>query len=185
LNVSASSPPKVQVWHWSPGFPTGEFDTWTFCADDLRLIVAGDAYRQHIAVMNADNPSGGWTKITNVSGQGYYGGYQETLGNVFAGAAYVPANSTAAIGDPKNIGRLIYKLQIPTKVVNGKKTYDSSGTWVWSTVNGGGTGPDSVPGANTYARWNTIRNMGDGRQAIIVCSDVNAVHVYKVPAAGL
>jgi hypothetical protein len=183
-NVSASSPPKTQTWHWAPSFPTGEFDTWTFCADDLRLVVAGDAYRQHIAVMNADDPSAGWTKA-NVSGTGYYGAYQETVGYVFAGAAYIPQNNCAAIGDPKQIGRTIYKLQIPTKIVSGKKVYDPSGTWVWSTINGGGTGPDNVPGGQTYARWNVIRDMGDGNTAIIVCSDVNAVHIYKVPSSGL
>jgi hypothetical protein len=95
----------------------------------------------------------------------------------------VTANSSIAIGDPEIIGAQIYTLQVPTK--GSPRAYAPAGTWVWSSFTPNGSGPSSVPGHDTYTRWNTIRDMGDGRQAIIVCSNINAAHVYKVPAAGL
>jgi hypothetical protein len=183
--VSGAAPPTYKVWRFPANGYAGGFRTWGIIAHDLRLAVLGNAYDQTIYTLDLTNPAAGLVHVTNTSGTGYWGAYQQYIQYSYAGGAYVAANQSIAIGDPINIGHTIYKLKIPTKVSGGKTVYNPSGQWVWTTINGGGTGPDGVTGGNTYTRWNTIMNMGDGRQAIIVCSDVNAVHVYKVPAAGI
>jgi hypothetical protein len=66
-----------------------------------------------------------------------------------------------------------------------------TGTYNWRTVSpAGGTAPAAMPSGDPYngiyGRWNIIRDMGDGRSALVLAATTsNDVYVYKIPAAGL
>jgi hypothetical protein len=158
---------------------------WAACAYDLGIIVMGDGSpNQRIIVLDLTKvgQSGDWTPITNVSGSGYFGPTMKGCG-----ANYIVANNTIGIGDPFAIGGKIYRLQIPTKVVNGAKVYNSSGQWAWTSFSPGGVQPVPSPrDVGTYTKFNLIEDMGNGQSAFVYCGDINgATYVYKIPIAGL
>jgi hypothetical protein len=162
---------------FSAGHSWGHFGGWAVSAWDLGILVAGDILRQTICVLNI--AANTWTQISNVTGSGLYSGG--------SGGVYVAKNNTIGIGLPRDTNRTIYKLQIPTTTVNGRKVYNSSGTWAWTQINP--SGPDiNVGGAGSgaYSKWNLIEDMGDGRSGILYIGDIDeATFVYKIPAAGL
>ncbi len=173
LGQSASAKQGASFGHWN---------TWAVSAFDLGLIVAGDSLRQTITVLDVTKfgQSGAWTQVSNVSGTGFFG----TLQYGGAGGAYVPANRSIGIGLPRDIGKRIFKLKIPT---TSSGAYNPSGQWVWSTIDPSGPAI-SVPSGNSSAntKWNIIEDMGNGQSAIVYVSDISGpVYVYKVPAAGL
>lgn len=186
-NVSyPGTPPTYTVYQWTPSFNTGEFASWVAIAPDLRLLIAADSYdiaaqgRPNVSVMDLSNP-GAWTKM-NTIGTPYWGPFSGNLASG-AGAFYVQANNSLCIGHQANQPQAITKLAIPTKIVSGNRVYDPAGTGAFSQLPWPG-GPNSA-NSNCYRHWNTVEDMGDGRQGIFVSDEVNAVHVYKIPAAGL
>lgn len=176
-------PPPVTIYRWPAVGVAGGFRTWVACAYDLRIGILGNAFDQTIYTFSLDNPSAGLTLVSNTTGTGYWGIFQEFIQYSYAGGIYSRENNSVLVGDPFNIGQTIYRLQIPTSGSGFNKTYNASGQWAWTSSVPTGTGPASVPGGNTYARWNKM-DMGNGRNAIVVCSDINAVHVYKIPQGG-
>ncbi|MEP7245365.1 MAG: hypothetical protein ABI885_17065, partial [Gammaproteobacteria bacterium] len=159
----------------------GNFNTWAVCAHDLGIIVAGDSLRRTICVLTLANfgASNAWTQVSNVSGTGYFN--KDEFGG--AGGVYIQRNHTIAIGDPRETGKTIYKLQIP---VSGS-SYNPGGQWVWSAMHPGGSTPVVDSGnSSANSKWNIIEDMGNGQAAIVFVGDINGpTYVYKVPVSGL
>jgi hypothetical protein len=170
-----------QAQYWSAGLSVGNFNTWAVCAYDLGIIVAGDSLRRQICVLKLSRvgASDAWTIVSNVSGSGYFS--PDEFGG--AGGVYIKANHTIAIGDPRDTGKTVYKLQIP--VSNG--AYNPSGTWVWSALNPAGATPAvSAGNSSANSKWNIVENMGNGQSAIVFVGDIaGPTYVYKVPTSGL
>jgi len=162
------------------GQSVGNFNGWAVCAHDLGLLIAGDSLRRQICVFQVSQfASGTWQIVSNVTGTGYYNADEFGGG----GGAYIASNHTIAIGDPRDTGRTIYKLQIP---LTGS-SYNASGQWVWSSLSPSGSTP-AVAGGNSSAnsKWNIVEDMGNGQSAIVFVGDISGpTYVYKVPPAGL
>jgi hypothetical protein len=160
----------------------GHWGTWVAIAHDLRILVAGDHLRNVITVLDlnvAGTSLNDWTQISNVTGSGFF--------ESGAGGVYIQAGNSIAIGNPKTTGKSIYKLKIPTRVVNGQTVYDPAGQWVWSTLTPPGPTITAPPGnSSSYSKWNIVEDMGNGQAAIVVVTDITGpTFVYKVPVAGI
>jgi hypothetical protein len=159
------------------------FNSWTVIAHDLRIMVLGGEFGKKIFVffMDKAGASDDWQVVSNVQGTGFF--------QMGAGGAYVPANKTIAIGNPRTTGTQIYTLRIPTRIGSGGALeYNPSGTWVWSNSTPAGPAFSLPEGANndSYSKWNIIEDMGNGQSAIIMCTAYDGpVHVYKVPKSGM
>lgn len=166
-------------------YPTAmdNFNSWTVIAPELRIMIVGGEWGKKIYVFYMDKAgaSDDWQTVTNVSGTGFF--------QMGAGGAYIPANKSIAIGNPKNTGSTIHKLQIPTKITGGSVVYDPAGTWVWSQLNPSGGVTVNVPAEgndDTYSKWNIIEDMGNGQSALVVATGYDSpLYVYKVPRSGL
>jgi chitodextrinase len=61
-----------------------------------------------------------------------------------------------------------------------------TGTYNWQIVTATGGNPGAALTNGTYGRFNIIRDMGDGRSALVLVNGAaSPVYVYKIPAAGL
>lgn len=154
------------------------FPQWAICAHDLGIIVVGSSWQNDIKVLNI--ASNTWTTITNVSGTGFFA--------QGAGAVYIAANHSIAIGDPRTTGGSIYKLVIPT---TSGGAYNSSGTWAWGLVTPSGgpslaTFASSSSNNSASSKFNIVEDMGNGQAAIVMVTKIaGPTYVYKIPAAGL
>jgi hypothetical protein len=181
-SVSTSGSTIGQATVYTKGGSMDNFNSWVVVAHDLRILVAGGAFNKKIYVLSIDRAgaSDDWQVVSNVTGTGFY-----TPG---AGGAYVPANRSIGIGNPRDTDNTIYKLQIPTKIVSGQVQYDPAGQWAWTTLAAGGAGV-TVPSEgnnDTYSKWNIVEDMGNGQSAIVVLTAIDGpTYVYKVPKSGL
>jgi hypothetical protein len=154
--------------------------SWIGVAEALRIVVVGDSFMQRIAVL--DIAANTWS-FPSATGTPYFG--SSALGAVGTGCVYVPANHCFAVAAPANSGDTIYRLVAP---VNANGTYNAGGTWVWSsfTATGGPVNGLQGSGNGTASRWNTIYDMGGGRQGIFMQGSISSgMYCYKVPALGL
>jgi hypothetical protein len=152
--------------------------SWCVIAHDLGILVCGHRTTNNVHVM--DLASRAWTKVTNVSGTGYYASGAQGV--------YVAANHTIGVGDPRSTGQQIYRLSIPT----ADGAYSPGGTWTWSLINPLGSGPGmskfARPGSDNGAqtKWNIIEDMGNGQAALVFCGNYNGpTQVYKIASTGL
>lgn len=158
------------------------------CAHDLDIYIVGDAGNfgnaRRFAVFHPSRAgaSNAFEIVTNVTGTSYYPPYLKSCT-----ALYLAKQNCFVIVDPKYNGKVLYKLQIPTTTVAGRKVYNASGQWVWSQITPAGATPAVDAGdAGTYGRVSLVEDMGDGQSALVYLGDVTAAtYVYKIPAAGL
>jgi hypothetical protein len=182
-SVSTSGATLGQATVYRKSGSLDNFNSWTVIAPDLRIMIMGGEYGKKIYVffMDKAGASDDWQTVTNVTGTGFF--------QMGAGGAYIKANHSIAIANPKNTGSMFYKLQIPTKISGNAVVYDPAGQWVWSQVNpSGGTSVYTPPEGNndTYSKWNVIEDMGNGQSAIVVVTSIEGpVYVYKVPKSGI
>ncbi len=181
-SVGTSGASVGQVARYQDNKSFGHWGGWVAIAHDLRILVAGDHLRQAVTVLDLDAPgtAAAWTQITSPTGAGHYG--------EGSGGVYVEANHSIGIGNPKTMGARIYKLQIPTHVVNGQTKYDPAGQWAWTSFVPSGATPTmgAAGNSNAYTKWNIIEDMGNGQSAIVVLPTIDdPVFVYKIPRSGL
>lgn len=179
IDTRAPNLGKTNLYEAGGSYGWGE---WIVIAHDLRILIAGDPWRDVVTVLNLKNPSGAgaWSTITNITGTGHHG--------EGVGGAYILANNSIAVGDPRDTNKTIYKLQIPTHIVSGKKEYNPAGQWSWTTLNPAGPNipADRTNNSAAYTKWNVIEDMGNGQSAVIIVTEIDGpVYVYRVPPSGL
>jgi hypothetical protein len=165
----------------NPGAPT-LFPNWGAYCKELDCIVIGSNYDQTIWVWKLSDDS--FTQLAT-SGTGYYG--SATTGGADTGSAFVAANNSIAVVDPRVNSGTIFKLALP---ISGG-AINTAGTAVWSTLSPSG-GPSSADFFNplrnnfTSSRVQMVRDMGNGQAAIAYLPSTDGpLYVYKVPALGL
>jgi hypothetical protein len=150
----------------------GHWGGWACVAPDLRILVAGDVYRGTICVLNLTNAT--WTQVSNVTGTGFFEGG--------SGGVYLSGSKRIAVGLPRDLGRTIYWLQIPT---TSGGAYNPAGQWVWTSTTP--TGPEmteTTRNSGAYTKWNIVEDMGNGQSAIVYVGHINGpTYVYKVPVS--
>lgn len=125
--------------------------------------------------------SGAWTSMpTNTTA------YEDVDG---LGAVYHPASKAILLASPAstylNTGRNLIKLAVP---LNGDGTFNTSGTWNYSSVVTSGLDPTTAATANAgaYSKFNIVHDMGGSRSAIVSCQGVDAAtYVMPLPAGGV
>ena len=177
-SVDTSEDTLGQIATYQDDQAFGHWGGWVVIAHDLRILVAGDHYRESITVLDLTmaGAPGAWTEITKVEGEGFY--------ESGAGGVYSEASHAIGAGNPVSQGTAIHRLQIPTTDAGD---YDASGTWSWTTLQP--EGPDIVVSSGnsfTYTKWNVVEDMCNGQAALVVLADIGApTHVYKIPSEGL
>jgi len=151
----------------------GHWGGWACVAPELRILIAGDHYRKTICVLDLKTIT--WTQVSNVTGTGLYEGG--------SGGVYLAGNKTIAVGLPRDSGRTINWLKIPTTAAGA---YDPVGQWVWTNTTPSGPAMTSpLRNAGAYSKWNIIEDMGNGQSAIVYVNQIDGpTYVYKVPPSG-
>jgi hypothetical protein len=180
-SVDTSGPTIGTPKLYKQGGTLDNFNGWVAIAHDLRILVAGGSFTKNVFVLQLDQAgtSGAWQKVTSSTGTGFF--------DQGSGGAYVIANHTIAIANPKTTGSSIYRLKIPTKQVGGKDAYDPNGTWAWSKVTPPGVTLTPAPGnSDVNSKWGIVEDMGGNTSALVTALDIDGpVYVYKLPKTGL
>ncbi|MBS0366443.1 MAG: hypothetical protein JSR67_11555 [Proteobacteria bacterium] len=181
INTSGSHPGTTKSFSTGQGFGGWR---WAACADDLQILIAGDAVKQRVAILNLSRPGAGWVQPDKVSGTGLWGS-PGSIGPC-PGAVYDAANHCVYVADPPNSGdtRAIYRLQLP--VSNGK--YVSSGAHSWTQVGLAGTQfvINRQRNTSTYTKFNMVQDMGNGQKCLVYCPGADGpTYVMKVPLTGI
>lgn len=175
-------------------FGIGDFGGWVVYMPDagtVGLFVLGDQRSQVICIFDPAlfGSASAWRVVPsgNVSGTGYYGGTPGAFGPVKGtGGVYLQRHRQIAVGDPRDIGARIYKLQVPSGTTAAAL---QGATWTWSSFVPAGPAPTTVgtgEASGAYSKWQLIEDMGNKQSAIVFIGRTDApVSVYRVPLTGL
>jgi len=196
-NFSGFGADRTTFWYWrvnTLGPSAGQIEMlvanggnpfanamWCVCAHDLRIILVGDGANHRVLVLDIS----GAAMATSFQIVSSFTGTPYTTGRCSGG--YLPISNAIILGDPQNLGGTLKKIKIPTKISNGRKVYDSAGTFQCSDVITGGVTPTTTAAdSGTFGKFRLVPDMGDGRMAFVFVGGIDrSTFLYKIPAAGL
>lgn len=168
---SQSSGPAVAGRTIIPEGYVGLNNAWSVVLHNLtpRFWVVGRTSNSNLWILDPSNPGAGFQERTT-SGAGSW--------DRGCGAVYVAAHNAIYVGGVET-GATVRRLKVPSNPLTG--------TWTWETLtnNAGSATPTGGYQYNgTFSKFQVIEEMGDGRAALVLMSNVQGpTYVYKLPAA--
>jgi hypothetical protein len=98
----------------------------------------------------------------------------------------LPAAYDGMVFDAEHEQLIAWRASTSDLLVSDLPTNMLTGTYAWQLVSAVAGNPGAASPNGTYGRFNIIRDMGDGRSALVLVNNTTSqVYVYKIPQSGL